>query len=346
MKWLSRFLLAALVYTSQLTATEWLMLSEEAAPQWLELPVTVEAIAASTVSAQTSGRIVELPYDVNDLVPQGAVIVRFSDSEQRARLQQAEAGVAEALSRQQEAEKELNRTRELRQQGLVAKATLDQAIASFDAATARTQQAQAIVAQAKELLEQTVVRAPYSGIVQQRFVELGELAMPGKALLRGLSLQHLRVSGQITQRQLAAVQQSSAAQLQLSDGRIIELGEPKLTIAPEASNGGHSYLLRLTLPETDYSQYSIYPGSWQRLKLQVATQSVLRLPVSAVIWRGEVSAVWQKLPEGVVLQQVRLQQLDANSVQVLSGLTAGAEVAADATAYASDLSQQRRAAQE
>ena len=67
---------------------------------------------------------------------------------------------------------------------------------------------------------------------------------------------------------------------------------------------------------------------------------------AAVIWRGEVSAVWQKLPEGVVLQQVRLQQVDENTVQVLSGLTAGAEVAANAIAYASELNQQRRAARE
>ena len=105
-------------------------------------------------------------------------------------------------------------------------------------------------------------------------------------------------------------------------------------------------MLRLTLPEADYSQYGLYPGSWQRLKLQVATQPVLLLPAKAVIWRGEVSAVWQKLPEGVVLQQVRLQQIDDNTMQVLSGLTDGAEIAPDATAYANALSQQRRAAQE
>lgn len=346
MKWLSQLLFVFALCSSRVGATDWLTLSEQQVPQWLQLPVTVEAIAASTVSAQTSGRIIELPYDVNDLVPQGAVIVRFSDSEQRARLQQAEAAVAEALSRQDEMEKELRRNQQLREQGLIAKAALDQALANANAAKARTGQARAGVAQAQELLEQTVVRAPYSGIVQQRYVELGELATPGKPLLRGLSLQHLRLSGQLAQRQLAAAQQSSAAQLQLSDGRIIDLGAPQLTIAPEASAGGHSYLLRLTLPEADYSQYGLYPGSWQRLQLQVATVLVLRLPVAAVIWRGEVSAVWQKLPAGVVLQPVRLQTPEPGFVHVLSGLSAGAVVAADATAYAAWLSQQRRAAQE
>ena len=47
----------------------------------------VEAVNQSTVSAQTSGRVVELPYDVGDHVEKGAVIVRFTATEQRARLQ-------------------------------------------------------------------------------------------------------------------------------------------------------------------------------------------------------------------------------------------------------------------
>lgn len=343
MKLLPQLLVIAMLWASDSRAVEWLTLVAEPAPQWLQLPVTVEAQAASTVSAQTSGRIIELPYDVNDLVAKGAVVVRFVDTEQRARLQQAEAAVAEALSRQTEMFNELERVQSLARQAMISKAALDQAMANADAATARTRQAEAMVAQATELLEQTVVRAPYSGIVQQRYVELGELATPGKPLIRGLSLQHLRVSGQLAQSQLLAAQQSSNAQLQLADGRTLQLGMPQLTIAPEASAGGHSFLLRLVLPEADYSQYAIYPGSWQRLKLQVGTAPVLRLPQTAVIWRGEVSAVWLKTAAGIVLQQVRVQPLDNANVQILSGLQAGAEVAADASAYAAWFSQQRTA---
>ena len=49
---------------------------------------TIEAINQATVSAQTSGRVVELFYDVNDFVPAGAVIMRLRATEQRAGLQQ------------------------------------------------------------------------------------------------------------------------------------------------------------------------------------------------------------------------------------------------------------------
>ncbi|WP_053425182.1 efflux RND transporter periplasmic adaptor subunit [Rheinheimera sp. KL1] len=308
-------------------------------PRWVRLPVTVEATSASTVSAQTSGRIVELPFDVNDLVPQGAVIVKFSDSEQQAGLQQAKAALEEALSRQTEMEKEWLRAKEIREQGLISKSAFDQATANFDAAKARVAQATASVARANELLEQTSVKAPYSGIVQERFVELGELATPGKPLIRGLSLQHMRVSGQLPQQHVSSVQQADRAQIELADGQLLNFDNPKLTIAPEARDGGHSFLLRMVLPPDDYMKYSLYPGSWQVLKVQVAMEPVLILPKSAVFWRGEMSAVWQKTPEGIVLQYVRVQDIENNQVQVLSGLDVGTEVITDALAYLSGLSQ-------
>ncbi len=152
------------------SATEWHTLTPQAQPVWLELPALVEAVAQSTISAQTSGRIIELPFDVNDLVPQGAVVVRFTDTEQKARLAQAEAALSEAQVRFTEQDKELKRVQQIHQQGLVAKAALDLAQANFNAAKARQQQASAAASAAKEQLEQTVVRAPYSGILQQRLV--------------------------------------------------------------------------------------------------------------------------------------------------------------------------------
>ncbi len=48
---------------------------------------TIEAVNQATVSAQTSGRIAEILYDVNDVVPAGAVIIRLKATEQRAGLQ-------------------------------------------------------------------------------------------------------------------------------------------------------------------------------------------------------------------------------------------------------------------
>ncbi|MCT6698026.1 efflux RND transporter periplasmic adaptor subunit [Rheinheimera sp. 4Y26] len=322
----------ALMLSHNVMAAGWVQLNAVQAPQYLELPAVVEAVSQATVSAQTSGRIIELPYDVNDLVPQGAVVVRFTDTEQKARLQKAQGAMTEAQSRFDEQQKELVRVQDIHSKGLVAKAALDLAQANYAAAKARLDQAKAAVTEAHEQLEQTVVRAPYSGILQQRFVEIGELAVPGKALLRGLSLENLRLVSQLPQSQLQGAQQSPAAELQLANGTVIHLGKPNMTIAPQANSQSHSFQLRLQLPAADYSQYLLLPGSWQRLRLQTGEVSQLQIPSSAVLWRGEVSAVWLKQGEQVMLQPVRLKQLSSDLYQVLSGLTAGAEIATDAQA--------------
>lgn len=310
--------------------SQWLQLQAVSVPQWLELSSQVEAVSQATVSAQTSGRIVELPFDVNDLVPQGAVIVRFTDTEQQARLKQAQAAVRETQSRVDELQKELARVRDIHQKGLVAKAALDVAQANFNAAKARLDQASAAAAEAQEQLEQTVVRAPYSGILQQRFVELGELAVPGKPLLRGLSLQHLRLVAQLPQTQWHAAAQSPAAELQLADGTLVSLGKPDLTIAPQANSQTHSFQLRLQLPAADYSQYGLLPGSWQRLRLQTGERQQLLIPAAAVLWRGEVSHVYVLHDEQPLLQPVRLQPAGPHQYQVLSGLAVDQRIAADA----------------
>jgi RND family efflux transporter MFP subunit len=312
------------------SATEWLTLSPQQQPVWLELPALVEAVAQSTISAQTSGRIIELPFDVNDLVPQGAVVVRFTDTEQKARLAQAEAALSEAQVRFTEQDKELKRVQQIHQQGLVAKAALDLAQANFNAAKARQQQANAAVSAAREQLEQTVVRAPYSGILQQRLVELGELATPGKPLLTGLSLEHLRLTAQLPQQQLQAARQSRVAELQLVDGSTLSLGAPDLTIAPQGNALSHSFLLRLKLPVADYSAQQLYPGSWTKLKLQTGSLPQLLIPASAVLWRGEVAMVYLQQPTQPGLQPVRVQKLNDRQYLLLSGLSAGQKIALDA----------------
>lgn len=330
----SRILLvsASLVIATNVSAQQWVAVEQTVQPQWLELPSRVEAVAQATVSAQTSGRIVELPFDVNDVVPQGAVIVRFTDVEQRARFNQAEAALNEAQTRRDEASKELARISELRDQGLVALSAFDNAKANFDGALARVKQAQAALAAATEQLEQTVVRAPYAGILQQRFVEVGELATPGTPLLRGLSLEDLRLVSQLPQSQRMAAQNSPAVALRLADDRIVTLGAAQITIAPEANSANHSFQMRVQLPQADYSQYGLYPGSWVRLRVQTGEQTMVVIPQQAVVWRGEVSSVWVQQQDTVVLQPVRVKTLDATQYQVLSGLRAGQTIASDGLA--------------
>ncbi|WP_159146051.1 efflux RND transporter periplasmic adaptor subunit, partial [Klebsiella pneumoniae] len=92
------------------------------------------------------------------------------------------------------------RYRQLFPKGAISKDEMDSAEARARSADAAVKSAQAAVEQAKESLGYTNITAPYDGIVTQRMVELGETVAPGTPLLRGFSLDELRVETEIPQR--------------------------------------------------------------------------------------------------------------------------------------------------
>src|SRR5690606_29303810 len=124
----------------------------------------VEAVYQATLSAQTAGRIRELPVDVNDIVQSGQVVARFTDVEQRSGKQQAEAALRSAEAAYAEAQFNFTRIEQMLADELVSRAAYDQALARRDAARAALAAARAAVSGAGEQVEYTLVRAPYAGI--------------------------------------------------------------------------------------------------------------------------------------------------------------------------------------
>ena len=109
----------------------------EVAPRERVWDGTVEAVNQATVSAQTSGRVAEILYDVNDFVEAGATIMRFTDVEQQAALRQANAALEEARARFAEATQEYERVSNMFRRNAVSRAQFEQAEANRDASEAR-----------------------------------------------------------------------------------------------------------------------------------------------------------------------------------------------------------------
>jgi len=266
---------------------------------------------------------------VNDFVPAGAVIMRLRGTEQRAGLQQAQAALAEARARDQEAQTNYQRIFDMYQRRVVAKAALDQASASRDAAAARLSAAQAGLTSAQEGVGYTEIRAPYAGVVSKRLVEVGESVSPGTPLMSGLSLQFLRVSINVPQSLVDSVRRIRKAAVYF-DGRRIEA--TKITIFPEAASPSNTFRARLDLPE---SALDLYPGMYVKVGLVVGDAERLLVPVSALVVRSEVTAVYVFDPtQGTSLRYIRVGHRFADRVEVLSGLTAGDQIALDPIAAA------------
>ena len=293
-------------------------------PQEQILDGVVEAVNRSTVSAQTTGRVKEILVDVNDVVEQGAPIIRLRDTEQRAGLEQAQAALKEAQARYQEAQAEYNRSKELYDKKLVAKAQLDTSTATLDAAKARFDAAQAGVTEAREQLDNTVIYAPYSGVVLERHVQLGEAVRPGTPLMTGFAPAPLRVVVNVPQRLIDQVRHSQRAGVLLPNGRVTV---ERLTFFPYTDPASAVFKVRVYLPD---NIKGIYPGMFVKVAFAVGEANRLLAPQAAVVHRGEMTGVYVLKDGRISLRQVRVGRLlDSDQIEVLAGLEAGEQVALD-----------------
>lgn len=288
----------------------------------------VQAVNQATLAAQTAGRVVELPFDVNDVVKAGDVVVRFTDVEQRSGRAQAEAALRAARAQAAEAEADQRRIADLAGRQLVARSQLDLATARRDAARAALAAAEAGVKQAGEQVDYTVVRAPYSGLVTQRHVEIGETVAPGQPLVSGLSLGQLRVEVQVPQADIAAIREHKAATIRLADGRDVEARE--VIVFPAANPQTHTFTVRVELPEMETG---LQPGNTVKVRFKLGEAERLLVPATALVRRSEIAAVYVVSAEGRVgLRQIRVGEVFGDRVEVIAGLATGEAVALDPVA--------------
>lgn len=295
----------------------------------------VEATNQATMSAQTSGRVLELPFDVNDYVEAGAAIVRFTNVEQQSGQRRAQAQISSAQAAFDEAQANYARIAEIYARKLVARAQLDQAVAQRDSASAALKSAQASLREVSQQLDYTVVRAPYSGIVTKRFVQIGESVQAGQPLIAGVSLNALRINVQVPQSAVDAIRRYHSADVLLDTDGTRRVSAAKLTIFPYADPNTHTFSVRLDLlPQ----ETGLYPGMTVKSAFAIGEVQRLLIPESALVRRSEFSGVYVVADNRVSLRQVRLGHRFGERVEILSGLSEGEKVAADPNAAALYLS--------
>ena len=320
---------------------ETLVVARESARRERVWDGVIEAVNQATLSAQTGGRVLELPFDVDDYVPAGAVVARFTDVEQQSAQRRAQAALAAAESTAREAEADYERIREIHARKLVAKAQLDQATARRDGARAALDSARAALRESAEQVDYTVIRAPYSGIVVKRHVQVGETVRPGQALISGISLGELRVEVQVPQSDVAAIREHRQAAVILDAASGERLEAKEVVVYPNADPQTHSFRVRLELPA---QETGLHPGMTVKVAFTVGEAQRLLVPAAALLQRSEVTAVYVLDAQGPTLRQVRIGHRYGDRVEVLAGLDDGERIALDPVATGEWLAKSRRGA--
>jgi len=305
---------------------------------------TVEAVNSGTASSQTSGRVVETLVDVGDLVNKDDVILKLRDTQQRANFDSAAAGVKAAQAKYDAAKKEYTRVNDILKKRLVSQSMADKALSERDASKAALEAAQARLKNAQEQLEYTRVKAPYSGIVLERHVEVGETVNVGTPLYTGMSLELLRVTADVPQKDIDNIRHNKHAIIELPNAETIKVSGSALTFFGYADPATSTFKIRVNLPA---GIEGLYPGMYLKTAFEVGKRDVLVIPKKSLIHRGEVTAVYVQKDTHIDFRQIRIgRTINNDNIEILSGLSVGEKIITSPAAAISKLKSDQSGAQD
>lgn len=295
-----------------------------------ELDGVIQPVKQSTISAQAGGRIATLMVKAGDKVRAGQLLASIDDREAQTGVQRSQAQVTQAQAELRNAQANFDRTRDLQSKGFVSAAALDTAESQLKGALAGRDQAGAGAKQSALAQGFTRVTAPYDGWVLQTHVEAGDLAVPGKPLLTLYAPLPIRAVVQVPVSRSGQALAASAVEvlLQNGEGGAQWVRPVSRSTVPTADPVSQTIEWRLELPSE--AAKALLPGQQVRVRFAGGRADRMVIPSSAVLRRGELTAVYVVSNKGFMLKVVRLG-LDhgADGVEVVAGLMAGDRVALD-----------------
>jgi membrane fusion protein (multidrug efflux system) len=288
-------------------------------PSNLEAIGTVQAVRGVTVSADLPGVVEAILFESGQPVREGEVLVRLDARQERAQLAAAEA-------QRDLSAVNLERVRGLVAQGIVAQAELDRA-------SAEHKQAEARVGEIRATIERKMIRAPFSGVLGIRQVNLGQYLAGGAPIVPLQSLDPLHVDFSVPQQQVGRMRPGGEVEVSV-DGVADAAAKGRVTALDSViDEATRNVRVQATIAN---AEAKLRPGMFVQVRARTGeATSVVALPASAVSYApyGDSVFVVADLEgkdgtryKGVRQQFVKLGPARGDQIAVLEGVAAGAEV--------------------
>ncbi|WP_300529881.1 efflux RND transporter periplasmic adaptor subunit [Maricaulis sp.] len=248
-------------------------------------PASVISRNDAHISAETTGRITQIA-EPGDVLESGEVIAQIDDRQARIQLEEARARLSRASANAAYQNAEAERFTQLAANGTVPPTRLREAELARDMAASDLREARSAVARAELELDRTQIRAPFTGRVVERLIEVGELSSPGREVLRFVDVSRKEAVAQAPVSIAPYLSVGQEVTLTGSDDQAISA--PIRAIVPVGDRVSRTFEVRIDLAGSDWivgsAARAVFPAENPRTQLTV--------PYDAVILRANGSHVF------------------------------------------------------
>jgi RND family efflux transporter MFP subunit len=292
---------------------------------------TVKAKTVSVVSGRVMGVVKSVTVKEGDTVQKGQVLITIDDSDIAHKVQAAQKAVEVAKENRSLIDVTYKRYKNLHDQRAISGQEMDQIETQSKIAELEYQRAKAMLAEVQTLQGFTQIRAPESGVVTAKKVDVGHMAIPGAPFLVIESTGEYHVETHVDEGLLGQLKRGMEVEVSLEAlGKTVR-GTIK-EIVPSVDPQSRTFLVKIAITGPN-----IKGGVFARVKVPIGAREALLVPEKAVVKRGQLSGVYVVDDKGLITYRlIRQGKRYGNAFEVITGLKTGERVVVEGADMAID----------
>lgn len=286
---------------------------------------TVQPERRADLRAEVSAVVLQILKDNGEIVHQGDTLVRLDQTAIRDILTAADASARASTQALEQAERQLDRLKTLRQSGMTSTQQLEDAEIRRNTLQSDLIAARARAVQARQQMQRTEVRAPFDGVISERRASVGDTVQIGKELLKVIDPASLRLEGLVSADRISSVQLGQSVRFRINGYDAQDFGGIVKRIAPAANPTTRQVEVLVSFNPGDRPSVA---GLYAEGQIATSSTRQLMLPEATIVREGDSTYAWQ-VRDGMLKKTaltVAARDLRRGEFPVLAGLTEGARV--------------------
>lgn len=288
---------------------------------YLNVSGTVQSENTANLSTRMMGYVKRVNAKVGSKVKKGQLLVSISNTDLQAKLAQVNANISKAQVGVQAAKKDFDRFTALFAQESVSQKEMDDMTTHYEMAKSGLEAVQQMKNEVNAQFSYTNIRAPFSGVVTGKFVQVGDMANPGVPLISLESPNKFEVMSMVPESEISQIKNGTKVSVLIKSinetitGKVSEIGV-------SAKNTGGQYLVKIKL---DKNKVKLFSGMFTTVQFPIkrtVNNDKILIPIKSLVKNGSLKGVYTVSSQNTaLLRWLRLGKTYGENIEVLSGLT-------------------------